>query len=1312
MLDFFQISVKEARKEGQPSEVRPDFKVGRSKDLMVRGGAFYAIWDETIGLWSTDEYDVQRLVDSEIRAYVEKLESQGMPCTAKYLSSFGTNGWSQFRKFMKNISDNSHQLDMKLTFANTEVKKSDHVSRRLPYNLSPGSIEAWDELVSFLYDPEERAKIEWAIGAIISGDARRIEKFLVLYGPGGTGKSTILKIIEKLFEGYVAMFEAKALVGNNNAFSTEAFKHNPLVAIQHDGDLSKIEDNSKLNSIVGHDKMLINEKYKPGYEMKMQAMLFMGTNKPVKITDAKSGLIRRLIDVKPTGNKFELEHYQSLMAKIDFELGAIANHCLTTFKSMGPGFYNRYQPTEMMLETDVFFNFIEAHFDIFKEQDGATLKQAHSLWKVYAEDSQLEYKIPLHKFRTKFGDYFDEFYTRTTVDGVLVSSYFKGFNANLYKVPVKPETTPKTFILTLGMTVSLLDEMYSGMPAQYSKKTNETPARYWTDDERVIDGELKKPDSSSVCDTVLGDLDTSKLHFLKVPSHHIVIDFDLTENGKKSLESNLKAASLWPATYAEVSKSGNGLHLHYIYDGDVNELARVYSPGIEIKVFTGNASLRRRLTECNSVPVATISSGLPFREKTTVLEEKTLQDEKHLRNLIVKCLNKDMKGISSTKVGVDFIKKLLDDAYAQGMIYDVTDMRRDIMIFANGSTNQALHCLKTMKQMKFKSEISSEDSRPPIPATFLSSPIVLYDVEVFPNLFIICWMYENSDTVVRMINPSALEVEQLFQYKLVGFNNRKYDNHIIYAASLGWGIPQLYELSHRIVVLNDKNALFREAYNLSYADIYEFASIKMGLKKWQIKLGLPHVEMDLSFDKPVPKELWEKVTDYCCNDVHSTKAVWLDRKQDYVARQLLASMSGLPVNATTQKHTSKIIFGDDRKASEQFVYTDLSEEFPGYVYDFGVSTYCGETVGEGGYVYAEPGFYQDVAVLDVASMHPTSLIQLNYFGKYTGNFKDLVEARLAIKHAAERLKKHNDPVGAEKFLDQARGMLGGKFLPFLPVGVSLADMEALAYALKIVINIVYGLTSAKWENDFNDIRNKDNIVAKRGALFMVDLKKFVQANGFQAVHIKTDSIKIPNASPIMIEKVMEFGKKYGYEFEHETTYDKFCLVNDAVYIAREKDNKPTGEKQWSAVGAQFQHPYVFKTLFSGEAVKFDDLCETKEVRSPWAMYLDHNPDKATPSNPNADLIHVGKTGRFVPVIDGASLVKLKEEGGTPYAVTGTKGYKWLEADMVKKQSSLDLPFFDMETVEGVIEMRYFDELIKAAKENIGKYIKYEELVAA
>ena len=134
--------------------------MGRSKDLMVRGRSFYAIYDEERGLWSTDEYDVQRLVDEELRRYAEeKSAKNGVVYKVKNLKSFNTRIWSSFRQFMQNVSDNSHQLDEKLIFADDVVKKTDYASRRLPYSLEDGRCDAWNELIGVLYSDEERDKI-------------------------------------------------------------------------------------------------------------------------------------------------------------------------------------------------------------------------------------------------------------------------------------------------------------------------------------------------------------------------------------------------------------------------------------------------------------------------------------------------------------------------------------------------------------------------------------------------------------------------------------------------------------------------------------------------------------------------------------------------------------------------------------------------------------------------------------------------------------------------------------------------------------------------------------------------------------------------------------------------------------------------------------------------------------------------------------------------------------------------------------------------------------------------------------------------
>jgi len=494
---------------------------------------------------------------------------------------------------------------------------------------------------------------------------------------------------------------------------------------------------------------------------------------------------------------------------------------------------------------------------------------------------------------------------------------------------------------------------------------------------------------------------------------------------------------------------------------------------------------------------------------------------------------------------------------------------------------------------------------------------------------------------------------------------------MLYARYIGYDNKQLFELSSKIIG-GGKRDLFGEAYNISYADVFDFSSKKQSLKKFQIELGIHHQELPFPWDEPLAEENWPQAIEYCDNDVIATELVFIARKQDFVARQILADLSGLSVNDSTQSHTAKIIFGNDPKPQNSFVYTDLSEMFPGYTFDAGQSHYRDEDPKEGGYVYAVPGIYRKVALLDIASMHPTSIVLLDLFGPYTKNYAEIMDARLAIKH---------------KDFDKARTMLGGVLDKYLG---SDEDADALAYALKIVINIVYGLTSARFANKFKDNRNKDNIVAKRGSLFMIDLKHALQEEGIPLAHIKTDSVKIPNATKKAIKFVKDFGEKYGYIFEHEATYDVMCLTNDAVYVARDSE-----DGHWVAVGAQFQHPYIFKTLFSHEPVVFDDLCETKSVTT--ALYLDMNEDLPEEEH---NYQFVGRAGSFVPIkpgLGGGQLMRIKDD--KYYAATGTKGWRWLQAATVLEAKR-----------ERDIDMRYFDELVEKAKVTLEEFVEFEELV--
>ena len=674
MLDFLIISTRSPKKD--IVEIYPKFRIKKSEDLMIRGGDFYAIWDEDRGLWSTDEQDAIRLIDQELEAYTrENKDKYGGTVRTLYMWDSDTGMIDKWHKYcQKQSRDSFHMLDEKLIFSNDGTNKKDYASKRLNYPLEKGDINAWDKLISTLYSEEERRKIEWAIGAIVTGDSKKLQKFMVLYGAAGTGKSTILNIIQQLFDGYYAVFDAKALGSSTNSFALEAFKNNPLLAIQHDGDLSRIEDNTRLNSLVSHEHMTVNEKYKSTYTNQFKCFLFMGTNRPVKITDAKSGLLRRLIDVTPSGNKLKLKEYQAAMKQVSFELGAIAYHCKEVYLS-DPGIYDDYVPVSMLGASNDFYNFILDSYHIFKKEDGTTLKAAWEMYKTYCDEAKVPYPFSLRVFKEELKNYFWDYKERFNFDdGSRVRSYYIGFKTEQFEDSTdEPEQKPP--LIQFNCTTSIFDKECADCPAQYAT-SKETPSKKW---ENVK--------------TKLSGLDTSKLHYVKVPENHIVIDFDIKDqNGNKSFEKNLEEASKWPPTYAELSKSGGGIHLHYIYTGDVNKLSRVYDDHIEVKVFTGNSSLRRKLTKCNDLPIATIGSGLPLKGEKDMVNFEGIKNEKSLRTLIKRNLNKEYH--SATKPSIDFIYKVLEDAYNDGVCYDVSDMQNAVLAFAASSTNQADYCIK------------------------------------------------------------------------------------------------------------------------------------------------------------------------------------------------------------------------------------------------------------------------------------------------------------------------------------------------------------------------------------------------------------------------------------------------------------------------------------------------------------------------------------------------------------------------------------------------------------------------------------------
>ena len=1411
MFDFMKIK-KSWDGKMQRYVYAPSFVVtSRIKDLMIRSKDFYAIFNEKTGLWIQSDAEAIELIDEQVMeyAYKDAGETVSDPEHGPYIKLIRDTDnrlidvWHRFCQ--KDMRDNWVPLNQKTLFSNQEPKRSDYVSKVLPYPFVETPTPCYDRICDKLYLPTDEEKWEWLVGCGLVGDAKKIQKMLVFYGAPGTGKSTIINkvIADCIFGGedmFATKFEANNLVNRDN-FGTDFLEHDSVLAFDDDAELGIINSKTTLNKIISHESIRVNAKFKTPFVTKPNCLLIVGSNEPVQMSP-NSGMNRRLIDVRPTGEKLTPDEYDKCIEGLQFERSGIAYKCVQTYKRLGRHYYDHYVAEDMLSRTSPFHNFVVENYT--KLEHGISLAAAYELYDIYATKSNFKTKLVRYKFRDTLKVYFENYENQT----------YSGFKYE--KIGMKPLTKeePEPVVeeqpkeegwLRFNCTKSLMDELFKDELAQYEQDDDKHPLRY----------------SWDKCKTTLKELDTRKVHYLKVPIWLIVIDFDKKgPNGEKDLAANIQEANKFPPTYAEVSKSGGGVHLHYIYvGGDPTELSNTYGPNIEVKVFKGGSALRRMVTLCNDIPLQELASGLPMKGATKkMVNWEGLKNEQMLVRRIARCMDRQYH--EHTKPSVDYIYASVNEAYAKGFTYNIRGMYEDILHFAQESHNHKDYCEDLVRHMHFVSkdveeaeanreifeQVNEEDPNKPL--IFLDCEISpsyqqtckLYEESIkeinsilsgipivdkkqaakrqklvdamdklldeynnfkrvtpddTPALFLVNWKYQDDERwefndkgrvtnkkkktkpVNRLINPTMEEVERiLHDFNIVGHNVRQYDNHMLYGASQGLRPEELFDWSYT-TINGDKEEARRlkwgAAWNASYADTLDFASAgnKKSLKAWEIFFGINHVEWDRPWNWAVPKSEWNRFAEYCDNDVVSDEVLFDYLEGDFEARVLLAELSGLTINDTTNQHTTELLVGDIPNPQSQYVYTDLSQMkwddgtliFPGYRFDpKGIpeeeyepgtkrvsmkSIYRGEDPGEGGHKVGYPGIYYDVDLFDVASMHPHAAIKLGIFGPViTKRLENLVEARVNVKHIKEiGDDAYNAAIvlldkikaGAGDVLVRALNGLEGKALK--------KKCKALANALKTAINSVYGLTAAKFNNKLRDPRNIDNIVAKYGALFMINLKHELWDRGVQVVHISTDSIKVAGCTPEIKEFIMEFGKKYGFTFEHEAHYERMCLVDNVNYIAwaTMEDGVELEKPEWTKTGDKFAQPYVFKTLFSHEAIEFDDLCETVKAVTDGSLHLVFD------EGDNEVDHFVGRIGEFCAVTKehGAQLYSVSK--GSRQYPAGTKGFYWLESADIENRSFedyIDFSYYQQsadDAVAAIEQFGSFDDFVSVAR-------KYDERV--
>ena len=123
MLDFMMVSTK-STKSGT-IEIYPKFIIKKSQDLMIRGGDFYAVWNEDKGLWSTDEGDVIFSSNRELDKFFDKNKNKfGSNVRILHMWDAETGVIDHWHKYcQKQMRDNYNTLDEEIMFSNSNIKK-------------------------------------------------------------------------------------------------------------------------------------------------------------------------------------------------------------------------------------------------------------------------------------------------------------------------------------------------------------------------------------------------------------------------------------------------------------------------------------------------------------------------------------------------------------------------------------------------------------------------------------------------------------------------------------------------------------------------------------------------------------------------------------------------------------------------------------------------------------------------------------------------------------------------------------------------------------------------------------------------------------------------------------------------------------------------------------------------------------------------------------------------------------------------------------------------------------------------------------
>lgn len=174
----------------------------------------------------------------------------------------------------------------------------------LGYDFDPAGPQPtqWLEFLNQLW-PNDAASIallqEW-LGYLLTLDTS-LQKMLIMFGPGGGGKGTLLEVARRLIGPQNVTSLTLPSLSESHALQALVGKS---LCIFPDASIPERMDKTPLvetiKSITGEDLISINPKHKPRYSVKLNTRLMVATNDMLDLPDASGALSRRLLVLRFT----------------------------------------------------------------------------------------------------------------------------------------------------------------------------------------------------------------------------------------------------------------------------------------------------------------------------------------------------------------------------------------------------------------------------------------------------------------------------------------------------------------------------------------------------------------------------------------------------------------------------------------------------------------------------------------------------------------------------------------------------------------------------------------------------------------------------------------------------------------------------------------------------------------------------------------------------------------------------------------------------------------------------------------------------